>query len=164
MSSSGSSFGRCESPGGSDSRIGQKPVDEHDQAVLEKVERLRVSGFPSAELPLKQMVHGTRLGPKGFTRAHHLWSDRALASLAVLWSWARRNPIQALPCAALLDRAGILGSVLDEPLRAIVGKLGSRKSTSTRVVSTTYPRSIPNAQCDTTSKGRSPREGSGKRW
>ena len=74
------------------SRIGQKPVDEHDRAVLEKVGRLRVSGFPSAELPLKQMVHGTRLGPKGFTRAHHLWSDRALASLAVLWSWAEEEP------------------------------------------------------------------------
>jgi hypothetical protein len=60
--------------------------------VLEKVGRLRVSGFPSADLPLKQMVHGTRLGPKGFTRAHHLWSDRALATLSVLWSWAEEEP------------------------------------------------------------------------
>ena len=74
-----------------DRRTGQKPVDEQDLAVLEKVRRLRISGFPSANLPLRQMVHGTRLGPKGFTRAHHLWSDRALASLAVLWSWAEEK-------------------------------------------------------------------------
>ena len=38
------------------------------------------------------MVHGTRLGPKGFKRIHHLWSDRALASLAILWSWTAEEP------------------------------------------------------------------------
>ena len=76
------------------SRIGEKPVDEYDRGVLEKVGALHISGFPSAELPLNQMVHGTRLGPKGFKRAHHLWPDRALASLAVLWSWTGQEPDQ----------------------------------------------------------------------
>ena len=73
-------------------RTGQKLLDEADHAVLEKVRGVPVAGFPSADLPLDAMVHGTRLGPKGFSRAHHLWSDRALASLALLWSWARMEP------------------------------------------------------------------------
>jgi hypothetical protein len=89
------------------SSTGQKLVDEHDQAVLQKVGRQIVSGFPSAELPLGDMVHGTRLGPKGFKRAHHLWPDRALVSLAVLWSWAKEesHPATALALRFWIEQA-----------------------------------------------------------
>ena len=66
---------------------GEKRVDESDHAVLSQVGRLPISTFPSSRLPVDIMVHGTRLAPKGFKRIHHLWSDRALASLAILWSW-----------------------------------------------------------------------------
>lgn len=67
---------------------GQKRPDAGDEALLEKVRRTVPTWFPSESLPLEEMVHGSRLGPKGFTRAHHLWPDRALVSLAALWGWA----------------------------------------------------------------------------
>jgi hypothetical protein len=68
--------------------LGEKSVDEADEALLARVSRLALPSFPSQALPLDAMVHGTRLGPKGFQRVHHLWCDRALASVALLWSWA----------------------------------------------------------------------------
>jgi len=64
---------------------GVKTPGAEDTAVLRRVAGLRLPPFPTADLPLAQMTHGSRLGPKGFTKVHHLWSDRALASLAVLW-------------------------------------------------------------------------------
>ena len=71
---------------------GQKRFDERDRSILDRVKGLQVSGFPSSDLPLDTLVHGTRLGPKGFKRVHHLWPDRALAALAVLWSWTAEEP------------------------------------------------------------------------
>ena len=70
-----------------DREKGQKQFDESDRSVLDRVRRLRVIGFPSGALPLDELVHGTRLGPKGFKNVHHLWPDRSLAALAVLWAW-----------------------------------------------------------------------------
>ena len=67
---------------------GQKRFEESDRSVLDRLRRLRVTGFPSDDLPLDNLVHGTRLGPKGFKNVHHLWPDRPLAALAVLWQWA----------------------------------------------------------------------------
>ena len=71
---------------------GQKNFDESDRSVLERVKRLQITGFPSEALPLDDLVHGTRLGPKGFKRVHQLWPDRSLAALAVLWSWTSEEP------------------------------------------------------------------------
>lgn len=71
---------------------GEKKPDGNDLAVLERVRALTVPPFPSDPLPIDQMVHGTRLAPKGFTRAHHLWPDRPLAALSVLWSWTSDEP------------------------------------------------------------------------
>lgn len=63
-----------------------KAVDAHDRDVLRRISALSLgSGTPTGALPLDQMVHGSRLGPKGFTKIHHLWSDRALAALSYLW-------------------------------------------------------------------------------
>ena len=71
---------------------GQKNFDESDRSVLERVKRLQVTGFPSEALPLDDLVHGTRLGPKGFKSVHQLWPNRSLAALAVLWSWTSEEP------------------------------------------------------------------------
>jgi predicted RNA methylase len=63
-----------------------KRVDDDDLAVLRRVTASAMPGaVPTEELPLDQMVHGSRLGPKGFARLHHLWSDRALVTLSALW-------------------------------------------------------------------------------
>ncbi|MGW2071087.1 DNA methyltransferase [Streptomyces sp. NPDC001953] len=70
---------------------GSKPIDEADLDVLQRVSRLTVSEAPTSELPLDEMVHGSRLGPKGFTAVHHLYSDRSLAALTRLWSWAHEE-------------------------------------------------------------------------
>lgn len=67
-------------------RTGQKRVDEGDLAVLRRVCGLVLRGFPTDALPIAEMTHGSRLAPKGFTKVHHLWSDRALAALTVLWN------------------------------------------------------------------------------
>lgn len=80
---------------------GLKRPSDDDLAVLRRIASTAVSGFPTDELPLDQMVHGSRLGPKGFTRTHHLWSDRALATMAVLWSWAEEEPEASLRNALL---------------------------------------------------------------
>ncbi len=65
-----------------------KAIDTGDRVVLDRVARLATPPFPTARLPIESMAHGSRLAPKGFMRAHHLWSDRGLTALAVLWSWA----------------------------------------------------------------------------
>jgi hypothetical protein len=66
-----------------------KPVDDRDLAVLRRVASATLPGLvPTAALPIEQMVHGSRLAPKGFTHVHHLWGDRALLSLSALWTLA----------------------------------------------------------------------------
>lgn len=67
---------------------GDKAPSSDDLDVLRRIAGLRVTGFPTDELPLASMVHGSRLAPKGFSRIHHLWGDRALAALATMWAWA----------------------------------------------------------------------------
>lgn len=63
-----------------------KPLDDEDRAVLRRVLGVALPGpVPAGDLPLDRMIHGSRLGPKGFTRVHHLWSDRALVALSALW-------------------------------------------------------------------------------
>jgi hypothetical protein len=74
------------------SERGMKEIDDTDRAVLGRIAALRTTGFPASELPLDEMAHGSRLGPKGFTAVHHLWSDRALVALAALWKWAGEEP------------------------------------------------------------------------
>jgi hypothetical protein len=66
----------------------EKNIDAADLALLERVSVLRPVGFPTDVMPLDTMVHGSRLGPKGFVRFHHLWPDRSLIALTVLWGWA----------------------------------------------------------------------------
>ncbi|MCY3960887.1 MAG: DNA methyltransferase [bacterium] len=86
---------------------GLKDFDEDDQTVLDRVRRLRVAGFPSKALPLDYLVHGTRLGPKGFKSIHHFWPDRSLASLAVLWAWTEEesDPLTRLALRFWIEQA-----------------------------------------------------------
>jgi len=66
---------------------GVKTPDDYDISVLRRIAGAQIPEFPTAALPISEMGHGSRLAPKGFTRLHHLWPDRALTALAVLWSW-----------------------------------------------------------------------------
>lgn len=79
-------------------RIGKarhdKTPDESDINVLRRIPGARLAWFPTDPIPLPWMYHGSRLGPKGFTHAHHMSSDRALASLSVLWNWCTEESDQ----------------------------------------------------------------------
>ena len=70
-----------------------KPIDDYDLAVLRRVASASLRWpIPTLALPIDEMVHGSRLAPKGFTHVHHLWSDRALISLSALWAAASNEP------------------------------------------------------------------------
>ena len=86
---------------------GQKRFEESDQSVLDRLRRLRVAGIPSDDLPLDSLVHGTRLGPKGFKNVHHLWPDRPLAALSVLWAWTAEesDPLTRLAVRFWIEQA-----------------------------------------------------------
>lgn len=63
-----------------------KAPDQADIDLLGRISRQHLAGpVPSHDLPLDDMYHGSRLGPKGFTRVHHMWGDRPLHALAWLW-------------------------------------------------------------------------------
>ena len=70
---------------------GQKAIEPEDLEIIERVRNLKIAGFPNQDLPIQSMGHGSRLAPKGFTAAHHLWSDRALAALTILWVEAKKE-------------------------------------------------------------------------
>jgi hypothetical protein len=64
----------------------EKRPDQADLAILARIGRQPLLGpVPTQDMPLSRMYHGSRLGPKGLTRVHHLWGDRALHALAWLW-------------------------------------------------------------------------------
>lgn len=88
-------------------KTGEKRFDQSDRAVLDRVRQIRVTGFPSDPLPLDDLVHGTRLGPKGFRKVNHLWPDRPLAALAVLWAWAAEesDPLTRLALRFWIEQA-----------------------------------------------------------
>jgi hypothetical protein len=67
---------------------GDKAPDAEDLGVLVRVSQLTVTGAPTQPLPVEDMVHGSRLAPKGLTHVHHLYPDRALVALSALWRWA----------------------------------------------------------------------------
>ncbi len=87
--------------------IGSKHVDDGDRSILDRVRGLRLAGIPTSALPLDNLVHGTRLGPKGFESVHHLWPNRALAALAVLWGWSAQesDPLTRLALRFWIEQA-----------------------------------------------------------
>jgi DNA modification methylase len=63
-----------------------KAPDDSDLALLRRIAAVGLTGrVPTNALPIEAMYHGSRLAPKGFTRVHHLWGDRALVALSALW-------------------------------------------------------------------------------
>jgi DNA methylase len=85
-----------------------KRPDDADIAVLRRIASTSLPGWvPTAGLPLASMTHGSRLGPKGFTAIHHLWSDRALTALAALWSSAssEADPMMRLALLFWIEQA-----------------------------------------------------------
>ncbi len=64
----------------------ERPLDAHDRAILSRIEEMPFPGeVPTTPFPIEQMYHGTRLAPKGFTQAHHLFLPRSAHVLAALW-------------------------------------------------------------------------------
>ncbi|MHC5714098.1 MAG: DNA methyltransferase, partial [Nostoc sp.] len=65
----------------------EKQLDEQDLEILKLIEQLPLpTTIPTNNFPIKQMYHGSRLAPKGFTRVHHLFIPRAAQALGTLWS------------------------------------------------------------------------------
>ncbi len=68
----------------------EKKPDQGDLAILERIASLPLPvEVPTTLIPLEQMYHGTRLGPKGFKSIHHLFLARPAQTLAGLWKRAR---------------------------------------------------------------------------
>lgn len=64
----------------------ERPITEADRALLNRINDLAYPPeVPSDALPIADMYHGSRLEPKGFYRAHHLFLPRAAHALAALW-------------------------------------------------------------------------------
>jgi hypothetical protein len=79
-----------------------KVPDADDVALLRRIGNLPLPGpVPTNDLPIASMYHGSRLAPKGFTRLHHLWGDRALVALAALWAACSNEPDPVVRCALL---------------------------------------------------------------
>jgi len=85
-----------------------KSPDDVDFAVLRRIAGLTLPGpVPTEPLPIEAMYHGSRLGPKGFTKVHHLWGDRALVSLSELWgaATAEEDPLVRLSLEFWVEQA-----------------------------------------------------------
>lgn len=64
----------------------ERSVTDADLAILSRIRDMPYPAeVPSAPFPINAMYHGSRLDPKGFSRAHHLFLPRPAHSLATLW-------------------------------------------------------------------------------
>jgi hypothetical protein len=67
----------------------QKKPTPSDLAVLDRCAALPLLGTPNVGLPYLHMTHErSTIFADGFQRVHHFYSDRALAALTAIWSWA----------------------------------------------------------------------------
>lgn len=63
-----------------------REITADDLALLERIEQMPFPNeVPSTPFPIGEMYHGSRLEPKGFSRAHHLFLPRAAHAVAALW-------------------------------------------------------------------------------
>jgi len=72
-----------------------RPVEAWDEALLARIAAMPLPRVvPTENFPLDRMYHGSRLGPKGFTRLNHILMPRALQAFAAVWDHAVRieNP------------------------------------------------------------------------
>lgn len=86
----------------------EKIPDKGDLEVLRKVASIKVPSFPSQRLPYMHETHERHNFPAyGMTHLHHLFSDRALTTLAVLWDWcsSEENPYLRLSLLFWVEQA-----------------------------------------------------------
>lgn len=75
----------------------EKHPDANDIAILDRIEQMPLpESVPTNALPLDQMYHGTRLGPKGITHLHHFYLPRQAQALGWLWDRASAQADTAL--------------------------------------------------------------------
>lgn len=71
----------------------EKQPDELDLQVIKKIHNMPFpKGIASAQFPVDEMYHGSRIAPKGFTHVHHFFLPRAAHALGILWRKAREYP------------------------------------------------------------------------
>lgn len=72
----------------------EKTPEAADLEILARIARTPLAGrVPDHEIPFMHMTHERAPMPrKGFTRVHHLWSDRSLHALAWLWDACHSEP------------------------------------------------------------------------
>lgn len=71
----------------------EKVPDADDLAVLKKIEAMSwPQTIPANEWPIKEMYHGSRIAPKGFTHTHHFFLDRAAIAIGKLWGLVMQKP------------------------------------------------------------------------
>jgi hypothetical protein len=150
---------------------GVKTPDEQDLDVLRRVAAAaHIPTFPTEALPISEMGHGSRLAPKGFTHIHHLWPDRSLASIAVLWHWALEEPNPTLRRALLfwIEQSlwGLSWMNRYQPIQQ--GKLGgsqvNRQMTGVYYVSSLVSECSARYNLEGSSPARGKRSGLVKLW
>lgn len=68
----------------------KKSPDQKDLQILSKIKSLAwPMEVPTNELPISKMYHGSRIGPRGYTYAHHLFFRRPIEALSNLWRQAK---------------------------------------------------------------------------
>lgn len=71
----------------------ERKLTAADHALLARIEALPLPDeVPTRPFPIKQMSHGSRIAPKGFTAVHHFYLPRARQALAALWRLASAEP------------------------------------------------------------------------
>ncbi|OQB94577.1 MAG: DNA methylase [Spirochaetes bacterium ADurb.Bin110] len=71
----------------------RKKPDEHDLALINRLANEQPKDwFPTAKLPVKDMVHGNILAPRGITHYHQFYLPRALHALSTMWRVAGEWP------------------------------------------------------------------------
>ncbi|MBI1186278.1 MAG: DNA methylase [Alphaproteobacteria bacterium] len=71
----------------------EKQPDASDLATIGRIEALPLpASVPTAEFPIADMYHGSRIAPKGFTHVHHFFLPRAVQTMGLLWAKANAHP------------------------------------------------------------------------
>ena len=75
---------------------------ESDLQLLDRISEMNVPrNMPIEPIPIDQMYHGSRLGPKGFLKIHHLFMPRSRHVLTSLWRRADLEPDRRIRNAML---------------------------------------------------------------
>ena len=69
----------------------EKELDSTDLSTLDRIAGFRTPAeIPTNAFPIREMYHGSRLAPKGFTHVHYMFLPRAALALAAMWRRAER--------------------------------------------------------------------------